>query len=109
VSLGAIAVPLNLGLPAEDLAAQIDKVKAKRRVVSPELWAGKLEAVLRVAEVGVPDPLLEQAQLRLDGQVFTPSWTRLRRDARARTCYPRPARRSARRRPRTHPCPTQPR
>jgi fatty-acyl-CoA synthase len=28
VSLGAIAVPLNLGLPAEDLAAQIDKVKA---------------------------------------------------------------------------------
>ncbi|MGL6110483.1 MAG: class I adenylate-forming enzyme family protein [Rubrivivax sp.] len=45
VSLGAIAVPVNLGLPAEGLAAQIDKVKARVLVVSPELWAGKLEAV----------------------------------------------------------------
>ncbi len=45
VSLGAIAVPVNLGLTAEGLAAQIDKVKARLLVVSPELWAGKLEAV----------------------------------------------------------------
>ncbi len=45
VSLGAIAVPVNLGLTAEGLVAQIDKVKARLLVVSPELWAGKLEAV----------------------------------------------------------------
>ena len=45
VSLGAIAVPVNLGLPADGLAAQIDKVQARLLVVSPELWAGKLEAV----------------------------------------------------------------
>jgi acyl-CoA synthetase (AMP-forming)/AMP-acid ligase II len=45
VSLGAIAVPVNLGLTADGLAAQIDKVKARLLVVSPELWAGKLEAV----------------------------------------------------------------
>ncbi|MGL4810038.1 MAG: long-chain fatty acid--CoA ligase, partial [Giesbergeria sp.] len=45
VSLGAIAVPVNLGLPAEGLAAQIDKVKAKLLLVSPELWAAKLESV----------------------------------------------------------------
>ena len=45
VSLGAIAVPVNLGLTAEGLAAQIDKVKARLLVVSPELWAGRLEAV----------------------------------------------------------------
>jgi acyl-CoA synthetase (AMP-forming)/AMP-acid ligase II len=45
VSLGAIAVPVNLGLPADGLAAQIDKVKARLLVVSPELWAGKLHAV----------------------------------------------------------------
>jgi long-chain acyl-CoA synthetase len=45
VSLGAMAVPVNLGLTAEGLAAQIDKVQARLLVVSPELWAGKLEAV----------------------------------------------------------------
>jgi acyl-CoA synthetase (AMP-forming)/AMP-acid ligase II len=45
VSLGAIAVPVNLGLPAEGLAAQIDKVKARLLVVSPQVWAGKLEPV----------------------------------------------------------------
>ncbi len=45
VSLGAIAVPVNLGLAAEGLAAQIDKVKARLLLVSPEVWAGKLEAV----------------------------------------------------------------
>jgi len=45
VSLGAIAVPVNLGLAAEGLAAQIDKVKARLLVVSPQVWADKLEAV----------------------------------------------------------------
>ena len=45
VSIGGIAVPVNLGLAGEGLAAQIDKVKAKAVVVSPEVWAGKLAAV----------------------------------------------------------------
>jgi long-chain acyl-CoA synthetase len=45
VSLGAIAVPVNLGLTADGLAAQIDKVQARLLVVSPDLWADKLEAV----------------------------------------------------------------
>ncbi len=43
--LGGIAVPVNLGLTAEGLAAQIDKVGARVLVVSPDLWQGKLEAV----------------------------------------------------------------
>ena len=45
VSLGGIAVPVNLGLTAEGLAAQIDKVGAKGLVVSSDLWQGKLESV----------------------------------------------------------------
>jgi acyl-CoA synthetase (AMP-forming)/AMP-acid ligase II len=45
VSLGAIAVPVNLGLGADGLAAQIDKVRARVLVVSPQVWADKLEAV----------------------------------------------------------------
>jgi long-chain acyl-CoA synthetase len=45
VSLGGIAVPVNLGLPGEGLAAQIDKVRARLLVASPEVWAGKLAAV----------------------------------------------------------------
>ena len=45
VSLGAIAVPVNLGLTAEGLAAQIDKVKARLLVVSPQLWSDKLQAL----------------------------------------------------------------
>lgn len=45
VSLGVIAVPVNLGLTADGLVAQIDKVQAKLVVVSPEVWAGKLAAV----------------------------------------------------------------
>lgn len=44
-SLGGIAVPVNLGLTAEGLAAQIDKVGAKGLLVSPDLWQGKLESV----------------------------------------------------------------
>jgi len=32
-------------LAAEGLAAQIDKVKARLLLVSPEVWAGKLEGV----------------------------------------------------------------
>ena len=45
LKLGCIAVPVNLGLTAEGLAAQIAKVGAKGMVVSPEIWQGKLEAV----------------------------------------------------------------
>lgn len=45
VSLGGIAVPVNLGLTAEGLAAQIDKVGAKGLLVSPEVWDGKFESV----------------------------------------------------------------
>jgi len=45
VSLGAIAVPVNLGLTAEGLAAQVDKVKARLLVVAPQLWSGKLQAL----------------------------------------------------------------
>ncbi len=45
VSIGGIAVPVNLGLTGQGLAAQIQKVQAKALVVSPEVWAGKLDAV----------------------------------------------------------------
>ncbi len=45
VSLGGIAVPVNLGLTAEGLAAQINKVGAKGIVVSPDLWQDKLASV----------------------------------------------------------------
>ena len=45
VSIGGIAVPVNLGLTGEGLAAQIQKVQAKALVVSPEVWDAKLEAV----------------------------------------------------------------
>lgn len=45
LELGAIAVPVNLGLTAEGLVAQIDKVGARGLVVSPEIWRDKLAAV----------------------------------------------------------------
>lgn len=45
VRLGGIAVPVNLGLTADGLAAQIDKVKAKVLVVSPRLWEEKLQGI----------------------------------------------------------------
>jgi long-chain acyl-CoA synthetase len=45
VSLGGIAVPVNLGLTAEGLAAQINKVGAKGIVVSPDVWQDKLASV----------------------------------------------------------------
>ena len=45
LKLGAIAVPVNLGLTAQGLAAQIDKVGASVLVVSPDIWQAKLEAV----------------------------------------------------------------
>jgi acyl-CoA synthetase (AMP-forming)/AMP-acid ligase II len=45
VSLGGIAVPVNLGLTAEGLAAQIDKVGARGVVVSPDVWQEKLASV----------------------------------------------------------------
>ncbi|MGL4287586.1 MAG: AMP-binding protein, partial [Phreatobacter sp.] len=45
LKLGGIAVPVNLGLTADGLAAQIDKVGAKGLIVSPDIWRDKLEAV----------------------------------------------------------------
>jgi acyl-CoA synthetase (AMP-forming)/AMP-acid ligase II len=45
VKLGGIAVPVNLGLTADGLVAQIEKVGAKGLVVSPDVWSSKLEAV----------------------------------------------------------------
>jgi acyl-CoA synthetase (AMP-forming)/AMP-acid ligase II len=44
-TLGGIAVPVNLGLPADGLAAQINKVGARVVVVSPEIWSSKLASV----------------------------------------------------------------
>lgn len=45
IQLGGVAVPVNLGLTAEGLAAQINKVGAKGLVVSSEVWSGKLDSV----------------------------------------------------------------
>ena len=45
IQLGGVAVPVNLGLTAEGLAAQINKVGAKALVVSPDVWNTKLESV----------------------------------------------------------------
>lgn len=42
LKLGGIAVPVNLGLTADGLAAQIDKVGARGLVVSPEIWHDRL-------------------------------------------------------------------
>lgn len=42
IKLGGIAVPVNLGLTAEGLAAQINKVGARGLVASSEVWNGKL-------------------------------------------------------------------
>jgi acyl-CoA synthetase (AMP-forming)/AMP-acid ligase II len=45
VSLGGIAVPVNLGLTADGLAAQINKVGARGLLVSPDIWSEKLASV----------------------------------------------------------------
>jgi acyl-coenzyme A synthetase/AMP-(fatty) acid ligase len=45
IELGGVAVPVNLGLTAEGLAAQINKVGAKGLVVSSEVWSDKLDSV----------------------------------------------------------------
>lgn len=45
LKLGGIAVPVNLGLTADGLAAQINKVGAKALIVSPDIWRDKLEPV----------------------------------------------------------------
>jgi long-chain acyl-CoA synthetase len=45
IQLGGVAVPVNLGLTAEGLAAQINKVGAKGLVVSPDVWSTKLKSV----------------------------------------------------------------
>lgn len=45
VRLGGIAVPVNLGLTADGIAAQINKVGAKGIVVAPDMWRSKLESI----------------------------------------------------------------
>ncbi len=45
LKLGGIAVPVNLGLTSEGIAAQINKVSAKGLVASPEIWETKLKAL----------------------------------------------------------------
>ena len=45
VTLGGIAVPVNLGLTAEGLAAQVNKVGARHLVASVDIWRSKLAAV----------------------------------------------------------------
>jgi acyl-CoA synthetase (AMP-forming)/AMP-acid ligase II len=76
VSLGGIAVPVNLGLTAEGLAAQINKVGAKGIVVSPDLWQDKLASVrsqLRsvrhvfITDGPVPPQTLGFAELNREG------------------------------------------
>lgn len=42
LKLGGIAVPVNLGLASEGIAAQIDKVGAKLLLASPAIWQEKL-------------------------------------------------------------------
>ena len=52
VTLGGIAVPVNLGLTADGLAAQVNKVGARHVVASVDIWQSKLAAVRdRLAQV----------------------------------------------------------
>ncbi len=44
VTLGGIAVPVNLGLAPEGLLAQVNKVGARCILVSPQVWGDKLSA-----------------------------------------------------------------
>jgi long-chain acyl-CoA synthetase len=76
VSLGGIAVPVNLGLTAEGLAAQIKKVGAKGIVVSPDLWQDKLASVrsqlpsvrqVFITDGPVPPQTLSFADLNREG------------------------------------------
>jgi long-chain acyl-CoA synthetase len=54
IKLGAVAVPVNLGLTGEGLAAQINKVEAKALLVSADIWDSKLaEMRSRLASVEV--------------------------------------------------------
>ena len=45
VTLGGIAVPVNLGLASSGIASQINKIGAKGLVVSPEMWETKVAAI----------------------------------------------------------------
>lgn len=46
ITLGGIAVPVNLGLSAEGTAAQIKKVEAKGLLVSPDIWEAKVNHII---------------------------------------------------------------
>ncbi len=45
LKLGGIAVPVNLGLSAAGIAAQVQQVAAKGLIVSPEIWTDKIQSV----------------------------------------------------------------
>ncbi|HMN13717.1 MAG TPA: class I adenylate-forming enzyme family protein [Bellilinea sp.] len=46
ITLGAVAVPVNLGLAPESIAAQINKVRAKALVVAPDILEQKVLPIL---------------------------------------------------------------
>ena len=81
VALGGIAVPVNLGLTAEGLVSQINKVAAKGAVVSPDIWNDKLESVrgqlvsvksvFMVGDVAAPGTL-SFAELNREGRELLP-------------------------------------
>ena len=79
IQLGGVAVPVNLGLTAEGLAAQINKVGAKGLVVSSEVWSGKLnsvrgglDSVETVFVIGAEAPQGTLAFSELGSQATTP-------------------------------------
>lgn len=45
VTLGGIAVPVNLGLTPEGITVQVNKVKARGLIVSPEMWETKVKSI----------------------------------------------------------------
>jgi len=72
VKLGGIAVPVNLGLPATGLAAQINKVGARAVVVSPDIWTSKLASV-RDSLNSVQTVFMTNAQGHAGAQADTPA------------------------------------
>ncbi len=49
--LGGIAVPVNLGLSSEGIAAQINKISPKGLVCSPQMWQSKVSCIKNILNV----------------------------------------------------------
>ena len=75
LTLGGIAVPVNLGLTAAGIVAQINKVGAKALVVSPEIWAEKIGAVLN--ELSSKPAIFTTGEVALGGTEYTVPFHRL--------------------------------